>query len=927
MSSFRSVVLISWFVLITVTASVQQQAHAQLAPAPPIVPPTDQVIAGLSGGRRELGAVGFQDRHNRFFVVGNQSTGGQIQAVLIGTDGRTIGMPQVISDTGGLCPVVTKRVALGLLAPGLGLEAFQDPPIVAWVGGNLATIMVRIVNSDGSPSGPEVVVDTSLDPEFGPNCPSLSRPIWFGRYLMTWSMLGTLRGQILDTSNPSSPLVGTPFDITETGIFSETSTAAVDFEQRTKHFLVVYAASRGGGEFGVFGQLFTEDGVLVGAAFEIAAAAGSEPVVAYSPEATEGQFLVVWEEEKFIPPPPPSPPFPVCPTVRSRIVGQRVHLAGSGLGATLSLTGGTIAIDEPTTRFCDRKGPPDIVYSLALGQNLVVWHNPTTHQVTGRLINFDGTMPREPFTISVSPITSRRGSNPRVAWSETVTPVIVSPSGEFIPNRMEYIAIWRGDLGDVRFRFVDPHLDSDGDALLDEWETGGADLNNDGQIDSINDINLVTLEPNNPPNPLRKDVYLELDWMDCAVGGCAVGDQHNHRLRDLDGNGTPEIVELMIAAFARSNVRNPDGSSGITLHVDYGQLGGGNGIADDQVNTFPLDVKAVNLDRLRRRIFRYGLLMHRNGAAAEHIPGTFFWARGGDETSLRTAIETAANFTMHELGHLLGLDHGGFDGVNRKPNYLSVMNYAFAAGIPVIRGQTPALDFSRRILLPLNESALNEQEGIGLAAGNLRTIFTCPSGFVTTRPAAGAIDWNCNNQIDRTNVTVDLNEDTGLTTLRTSPIAGDWNNLFYNLRMSGSFSSSAFVPTPDNPIPPLEDIPSPQEIHQSLAPPILEIGTESLPPVVKPGDRVSFVVKVENSGLGLAQNVTLLTKVDKQQLRTFLLGALLPGDSAKRRGSFVVPKKCVPTLTLVATVNLEDALNEEIPSVIHSQELRVICDK
>ncbi len=30
---------------------------------------------------------------------------------------------------------------------------------------------------------------------------------------------------------------------------------------------------------------------------------------------------------------------------------------------------------------------------------------------------------------------------------------------------------------------------------------------------------------------------------------------------------------------------------------------------------------------------------------------------------------------MHELGHNLGLRHGGMDDLNCKPNYLSVMNY------------------------------------------------------------------------------------------------------------------------------------------------------------------------------------------------------------------------------------------------------------
>ena len=30
---------------------------------------------------------------------------------------------------------------------------------------------------------------------------------------------------------------------------------------------------------------------------------------------------------------------------------------------------------------------------------------------------------------------------------------------------------------------------------------------------------------------------------------------------------------------------------------------------------------------------------------------------------------------MHELGHTLGLLHGGGDDINFKPNYVSVMNY------------------------------------------------------------------------------------------------------------------------------------------------------------------------------------------------------------------------------------------------------------
>lgn len=40
---------------------------------------------------------------------------------------------------------------------------------------------------------------------------------------------------------------------------------------------------------------------------------------------------------------------------------------------------------------------------------------------------------------------------------------------------------------------------------------------------------------------------------------------------------------------------------------------------------------------------------------------------------------------MHELGHNLGLKHGGADlCINYKPHYLSIMNYTYQAnGIPV----------------------------------------------------------------------------------------------------------------------------------------------------------------------------------------------------------------------------------------------------
>jgi hypothetical protein len=68
----------------------------------------------------------------------------------------------------------------------------------------------------------------------------------------------------------------------------------------------------------------------------------------------------------------------------------------------------------------------------------------------------------------------------------------------------------------------------------------------------------------------------------------------------------------------------------------------------------------------------------------------------GDNVTYGTRGEQEGTF-MHELGHNLGLEHGGDDELNYKPNYLSVMNYTFQ--MPYIVPNRP-LDYSRWVLPP-----------------------------------------------------------------------------------------------------------------------------------------------------------------------------------------------------------------------------------
>ena len=92
---------------------------------------------------------------------------------------------------------------------------------------------------------------------------------------------------------------------------------------------------------------------------------------------------------------------------------------------------------------------------------------------------------------------------------------------------------------------------------------------------------------------------------------------------------------------------------------------------------------------------------------------------------------------LHELGHTLTLTHGGtyyndpsnpslptFES-NCKPNFLSVMNYSFQ-----VRGfADDGYDYSGQTLPDLSETALNEVQGIGLAATHFTRWYAPPNAL------------------------------------------------------------------------------------------------------------------------------------------------------------------------------------------------------
>lgn len=133
--------------------------------------------------------------------------------------------------------------------------------------------------------------------------------------------------------------------------------------------------------------------------------------------------------------------------------------------------------------------------------------------------------------------------------------------------------------------------DTDADGLWDSWEVdpsvagAGFDIDRDGSVDATRDEvfgpygtgrfgdesnDYRPSEPYSglvsPPDPLHKDVYLELDWQDCSkdphVCPEPLGfDDPMHHAPWLPG------LRSTVAMFDRAPVSNPDGRDGITLHI------------------------------------------------------------------------------------------------------------------------------------------------------------------------------------------------------------------------------------------------------------------------------------------------------------------------------------------------------------------------
>ncbi|MFC7139265.1 hypothetical protein ACFQMA_05360 [Halosimplex aquaticum] len=204
--------------------------------------------------------------------------------------------------------------------------------------------------------------------------------------------------------------------------------------------------------------------------------------------------------------------------------------------------------------------------------------------------------------------------------------------------------------------------DTDGDGVPDGEEVndyGSKPTATDSDGDGLSDGEEVSDDPAMAEaDPARFDVFVELDYMSGR-------------------KPSAEAIDMVVEEYADAPVENPDGSTGISLHVDV----------DDEIARSPTtnltergQIMAEHMDHDGKG-YHYGVFAVDPYLNGRDVAG-FSSIRNNNGAMVCKALDPPlyqANHFMHELGHSVGLGHGTYRGIDSDGvpygEYSSVMNY------------------------------------------------------------------------------------------------------------------------------------------------------------------------------------------------------------------------------------------------------------